>query len=88
MNDIGNQLLKSLQDVNEESQIISEKYDILKRELISLESILINLKIRKSRLIEEIRLFRNSTINSEITEREQDIERFRQKLPELLEKIK
>lgn len=56
----------------------------LKRELLDAETNLISCNLNTERLIEELRVCRNTTVCCELTEREKDIERFRLALPELL----
>jgi hypothetical protein len=54
-----------------------------KRCVSETESRLIEVKIRKERLIESLARLRNSTIDRDLTDRDQEIQNFRDRNPEL-----
>ena len=59
-----------------------------KRAAVDAESIYIEMKLKKERLVEELRVCRATKVNRELTHQEKDVERFKKALPELLLKDK
>ena len=59
-----------------------------KRAAVDAESIYIEIKLKKERLVEELRVCRAAKVNRELTHQEKDVERFKKALPELLLKDK
>lgn len=80
-------LIKKLVSINDEKRLMREKMISLRRELWDTESKLIELSINSDRIKEEIRIIKNATVSLDPSERDIEIEKFREKLPELLEKL-
>jgi len=59
-----------------------------KKAWVEAETRLISASILKDKLIEELRVFHATSVNEDTSQRDKEIEEFRLKLPELLEKIK
>jgi len=73
-----------------ETEITSQQNQMIwyKRCVSETESRLIEAKIRKERLVESLQQLRNSTIDRDLTDREQDIKDFRNRNPELCQMAK
>lgn len=82
------ELLQELEGFNIATQELRNTFNQLKKHLINVESELIEVALKRERLVEQLRVLRNSTVSVEITERQNEIEKFRRVLPELMEKIK
>lgn len=82
------ELLQKLKEVEVELLNARAALADAKRRVIDSESTLIEVKLQQERLREELRIHRNETVNEEITERDKDIERFKQVLPSILENDK
>jgi chromosome segregation ATPase len=83
------ELLQKIAENDYELKMARGQVSDLKEKLSDAETILIGLKIKDSRLQESLRVCRATTIrvNEDKSAYEEDIERFRQRLPELLEKL-
>lgn len=83
------QLRQALEDADKELRQARNKVSTLKKALTDAESEMIEAKLLRDRLIEKMRVWRNENIDDlETTDREEDIARFREVLPELLKKVK
>lgn len=82
------ELLQDLAALNESAQDLRDNLSLLKKHLTEVESQLIATNLKRERIIEQLRVLRNSTVSLEITERQNEIERFRQILPDLMARIK
>ena len=80
-------MLQELDVLLSQEQHIRRSFSHVKKKLLAIESQLIEVTLKKERLNEELRLLRNSTVSQEITERQNDLERFRAVLPELMKKV-
>lgn len=59
-----------------------------KRKVTDAETLYLESKLAKERLIEKLRVHRMQTVDVELTHREHDIARFKEALPELLKNDK
>lgn len=83
------ELVQKLQDADKELKDARARVTQLKKEFTDAESNLIEAKLNRDKIIEELRLWRYRNIDDlETTDREEDIERFRKLLPDLLDKVK
>lgn len=83
------ELVQKLQDADKELKDARTRVTQLKKEFTDAESNLIEAKLNRDKIIEELRLWRYRNIDDlETTDREEDIERFRKLLPDLLDKVK
>lgn len=81
------ELLQELDALNSTAQDLRHSLSQLKKYVIDVESRLIETTLKRERVIEQLRVLRNSTVSTEITERQNDIDRFRRILPDLMKKI-
>lgn len=84
---MSNELINKIQNINFELNNAKLRLTQLKSDVIKAEDKVINLKLHKERLEEELRMYNNSLVKVEESERSIDIERFRKVLPDLLKKI-
>lgn len=84
---MSNELINKIQNIDFELNNAKLRLKQLKSDVIKAEDKVINLKLHKERLEEELRMYNNSLVKVEESERSIDIERFRKVLPDLLKKI-
>lgn len=60
----------------------------LKSELVHAETDVVSLKINEDKYKEQLRVLQARTIKYELSDKDKDIERFKQALPEIMEKLK
>jgi hypothetical protein len=79
-------ILEEMAKVEEEYKLAKAKLSKAKRDVLDAETVLINAKIRKERLAEALRVNRSTVPSAipELTLRDQDIEEFRKRNPELV----
>lgn len=84
------ELLKQIAENDYDLKQARGQVALYKEKLLEAETALIGHKLKDERLREQLRLVRLHTVkpNEQKTAYEEDIERFRQRLPELLEKLK
>lgn len=82
------ELLQDLSALNDSAQDLRNGLSLLKKQMTDVESQLIANGLKRERIIEQLRVLRNSTVSLEISERQNEIERFRQILPDLMARIK
>lgn len=80
-------MLQALDTANQDVKEFRQTVALMKKGLMDAESSLIEATIRQARIQEQLRILRNETVNEEITDRQQEIERFKRLLPELLTKV-
>lgn len=80
------ELLQKIKEAVVEQKAARNAVTTLKRQLLDAESQVIFCNLTHERLVEDLRVCRNTTVSYELTEREKDIERFRQVLPDLLKR--
>lgn len=81
------ELTSKIEEIDSTLKEVRKRLSLLKKQVTEEETILITLNISRERLVEQRRLFMKEHYNPEITERENDIERFKKVLPELIKKI-
>lgn len=86
MSTLEQKILQKIDATEVEQKDVRNRVVTLKRNLLDAESELIACNIRKERLVEELRVLRAVSVSHELTDREQDIERFKLVLPELLKR--
>ena len=74
--------------LEEDSKIVHEKMIVCRKALTDVESSLIDINITRDILKEKLRVTKSKKVDTEMSDRENDIERFKKILPELLGKIK
>ena len=74
--------------LEEDSKIVHKEMVIRRKALTDVESSLIDINIARDILKEKLRVLKSKKVDTEITDRENDIERFKKVLPGLLAKIK
>ena len=79
-------LINQIDELDKEIKECRSQTSEFKRKLADAETNLIGAKIKKSRLVEELRLFKAREISVEISEYDLEIQRFREKFPELCKK--
>lgn len=77
---MSNELINKIQNINFELNNAKLRLTQLKSDVIKAEDKVINLKLHKERLEEELRMYNNSLVKVEESERSIDIERFRKVL--------
>ena len=84
------ELLKEMTNVDFELKAVRHEVLVYKDKLLEAETKLIGLKLKKEQIKNDLIRLRGSSIKpgAHKNERQEDIERFRKILPELLEKIK
>lgn len=65
---------------------IKKKITSLKKQSMDRETELIETTLRQERLVEELRVYQKTTVTVELNERDQEIEGFRSRYPELCQK--
>lgn len=78
------ELLQKIKEAAVEQKDARNQLAALKRQCLDAETHLIHCNLNYERLVEDLRVCRNTTVSYELTEREKDIERFRQVLPDLI----
>jgi regulator of PEP synthase PpsR (kinase-PPPase family) len=83
------ELLKEIAENDYELKQARGQVSLLKEKLQDAETVLIGLKLKNDRMQERLRQRRLSTIQPDENKQayEEDLERFRQKLPELMERL-
>ncbi len=79
------ELLQQLDDADYEYQEAKRKLARLKKECMDAETVLINCKIHKEKVVEALRVHMNTTPRLEKSLQDLEIERFRETHPELVE---
>lgn len=82
------ELRQAIENAEKELKQARNRVAVLKKAWTDAESEMISAKLTRDRLVEQMRIWRNANIDDlETTDREEDIERFKQVLPDLLKKI-
>lgn len=79
------ELLKQLDDADYEYQEAKRKLARLKKEYVDAETVLINCKLHKDRVVEALRVHMATTPRHEKSLQDLEIDRFRETYPELVE---
>jgi chromosome segregation ATPase len=82
-----NDLLEEIVRADGDRAMLKGKISKLQKQVTELESDLIAVTIHKDRVTDQLRQLRGSTVNHELTERELEIEAFKERLPGCLERI-
>lgn len=83
------ELMKQLQESDKVLRDARARVQQVKKDHVDAESALIEAKLHKDKIVEELRVWRYKNVDDlETTDREEDIERFRLLLPDLLDKVK
>jgi hypothetical protein len=81
-------LVAEIAALEKERQLAYEEMVVRKKALSDAEGVMIDINITRDILKEKLRVLKSKKVDSEISDRENDIERFRKVMPELLQKIK
>jgi hypothetical protein len=81
-------ILLQLSEAEEDYQRASRLHVKAKKAVVDAETIVIEAKLRFEKFVEALRIFRNSHVQPEVILRDQEIEKFRQDHPELVELAK
>ena len=82
------QLQQQLAEIDKDVSAARTVVASLKKQLMDAETVLIGANISRSKILEQMRILRNETVDREITDRQEDIERFKKLLPDLLKTVK
>lgn len=89
MNKEEESLLQQLKEMESLRAEAVDKHAQAKKAVMDAETRLIEITLRRDRVKEQLRMWRYANVDDmETVDREEDIERFRKVLPELMEKIK
>lgn len=81
-------LQKLLTEADADVYYAVRQIESLKRNIVDAETVLIEAKLRQKKLTEELRVYRDSQIDYEMTDRQKEISNFRNNLPEIMKKFK
>lgn len=81
-------LNKLLKEASDDVSYANFRIEDLKRNLIDAETVLIEAKLRHKKLAEELRVYRDSQVDHNMTDRQKEIDDFKNKLPDLMKKFK
>lgn len=81
------ELLEKVSDSEREYKEACDRLTEAKKRWTDAETQVIEAKLARDRSKEELRVHRATTVKYEMTPEEEDIERFRKRLPELMKKI-
>lgn len=83
------ELLEQLAEAEQERSQAVKKFSQVKMSLMDAETAVINTTIEVDRAKERLSVWRHKNVDDSVTvDREEDIERFRKVLPDLMEKLK
>lgn len=82
------QLIQQIKELQQDFLSISKEISNAKAKIVEMEDRLIETSIRREKLLTALEDYRNSTFNQTITERDQYLEAFRNRNPEVMEYIK
>jgi hypothetical protein len=81
-------ILLTLQELETQEDLLNKKLSKMRKSVLDTESDLIEVKIKISRLREELRVYRKITPNYTPSSRELEIKGFRERNPELVEFVR
>lgn len=82
------ELLKLIADADVELHNATLAVSKAKRDHTNAETLYLETKLAKERLLEQLRIYRLTTVDYELSHREKDIARFKEALPDLLKNDK
>jgi len=86
MKKIEKDLLDGIKEADQDREKYKEQIRKLEKQITNTETKLIEATLQRDRLTEQLRVYRNSLVKVQLTERDQEIEDFRAKYPDLCSK--
>lgn len=85
---LDNEMVKSIEKLEEAQLHLRKQYQTLKLELMELETKLISTTLNKNRAVESLTKHRECSLKSEEPEKQIDLERFRKAFSEIIKHLK
>jgi hypothetical protein len=81
-------LIQQIKEAQQDYQDVSGEIKIAKAKIVEMEDRLIEISIRREKLLNALEDYRNITVSKIVPEKDQYLEEFRKRNPELMEYIR